>query len=127
MSGAGCAGLSLALHMIHSGKFHNKKILIIDKDFKKSNDRTWCFWEKEESLFESIVFKSWKEVFFLGEGFEEALSLKPYTYKMIRGIDFYNYCLEEISKQPNFTIRFEEVQELFSNDKTGIIVNGECI
>jgi lycopene beta-cyclase len=35
ISGAGCAGLSLAMHMIHSGKFSNKKILLIDQEEKK--------------------------------------------------------------------------------------------
>ena len=50
IAGAGCAGLSLAVHMIHSGKFSDKKILIVDKDDKQKNDRTWCFWEKEPGL-----------------------------------------------------------------------------
>ena len=30
ISGAGCAGLSLVMHLINSGKFSNKKILIVD-------------------------------------------------------------------------------------------------
>jgi glycine/D-amino acid oxidase-like deaminating enzyme len=34
IAGAGCAGLSLAVHMIHSGKFSNKKILIKKKKIK---------------------------------------------------------------------------------------------
>jgi len=57
ITGAGCAGLSLAMHMIHSGRFSDKKVLLVDKDPKRANDRTWCFWEKEEGLFQSIVYK----------------------------------------------------------------------
>jgi lycopene beta-cyclase len=127
ISGAGCAGLSLAMHIINSGRLADKKILLIDKDPKRANDRTWCFWEKDKGLFESIVVKEWEKVSFIGEGFNDELSLNPYTYKMIRGIDFYNYCLEEICKQPNFTLRFEEVNKVFSNSKTGIIVNEEPV
>jgi lycopene beta-cyclase len=115
------------MHIIHSGKFADKKILLIDKDPKRTNDRTWCFWEKDKGLFESIVYKEWRKVSFFGEEFEDDLFLNPYTYKMIRGIDFYIYCLEEISKQSNFTIRFEGVDNVFSNNSSGIIVNGEAI
>ncbi len=56
ITGAGCAGLSLAVRMIQSGKFANKKILLADADTKNKNDRTWCFWEKQEGLFEPIVY-----------------------------------------------------------------------
>ncbi len=64
IAGAGCAGLSLAMHMIHSGKFRDKKILIVDQSTKTLNDRTWCFWQKEPGLFESIVYKEWRHLFF---------------------------------------------------------------
>ncbi|SHE68815.1 lycopene beta-cyclase [Flavisolibacter ginsengisoli DSM 18119] len=115
------------MHMIHCGRFADKKILLIDKDPKKNNDRTWCFWEKDKGLFEPIVVREWNKVSFIGEGFDNELSLNPYTYKMIRGIDFYNYCLKEINKQPNFTLRFEEVDDVFSSDSTGVIVNGKPV
>jgi hypothetical protein len=58
IAGAGCAGLSLAVHMIHSGKFPDKKILFIDKHPKKFNDRTWCFWENQPTIFDPIVIWS---------------------------------------------------------------------
>jgi len=44
IAGAGCAGLSL-LHYIHQdSSLHQKKILIIDQNLKKSYDRTRWFW-----------------------------------------------------------------------------------
>ena len=49
--GAGCAGLSLAMHMMKSSAFTQSQILIIDKAPKQVNDRTWCFWEQENGLF----------------------------------------------------------------------------
>ena len=91
IAGAGCAGLSLAVHMIQSGHFNNRKILIIDKEDKQKNDRTWCFWETEPGLFEAIVHRQWKSAWFYGEGFSQLMELSPYQYKLIRGIDFYNY------------------------------------
>ena len=45
------------MRMIKSGKFSDKKILLIDKEPKTKNDRTWCFWEKGNGFFENIVAK----------------------------------------------------------------------
>ncbi|HYM94668.1 MAG TPA: lycopene cyclase family protein [Chitinophagaceae bacterium] len=128
MTGAGCAGLSLAVHMIHSGKFSDKKILIIDKEKKNKNDRTWCFWEKQNDLFESIVFKKWKHLWFHTEKRSRLLDLFPYEYKMIRGIDFYNYCFSLIKQQKNFHLNFGNIEGLQSDERTtSVIVNGQKI
>jgi len=37
ISGAGCAGLSLLMRMLASGKFSDKKILVADRDLKARN------------------------------------------------------------------------------------------
>lgn len=127
IAGTGCAGLSLAVHMIHSGKFTNKKILLVDQQPKTENDRTWCFWEKSPSLFESVVHRQWDHLWFYGEGFYKELSIAPYRYKMIRGIDFYNYCLRLIEQHPNFEWRFGKIDAVFSDEQTGIKIDGESI
>jgi lycopene beta-cyclase len=128
IAGAGCAGLSLIMHMIHSGKFADKKILLVDKDKKDKNDRTWCFWEKEVSLFEPIVKSRWHQAWFHGEEFSALLSLKPYEYKLIRGIDFYKYCFEKISACPNIQIRFGNVTEVINRgDHAAVIMDGARI
>src|SRR6476619_7209834 len=103
ITGAGCAGLSLAMHLVESGKFSDKEILIIDKDAKNRNDRTWCFWEQESGLFEPIVKKQWTQLWFQSDGVSKKLDLTPYRYKLIRGIDFYTYCIERLLRQPNIT------------------------
>ena len=123
ITGAGCAGLSLVMHMLKNGGFENKKILLIDKDAKNKNDRTWCFWENGKSLFEPIVKKSWNELWFHADGFSKKLHLQPYQYKLIRGIDFYKYCLAEISKYPNITFSNAHVEKLFSDEtRTGVVL-----
>ena len=85
--------------MIKSGKFDAKKILLVDKVEKNKNDRTWCFWETENDLFESIVYKRWGKMWFHDIGFSKLLDISPYQYKMIRGLDFYNYCFGIIQQQ----------------------------
>ncbi len=112
--------------MIHSGQFNDKKILLVDREAKNKNDRTWCFWEKEPGMFEPVVYQKWKKVWFHGEKFSKLLSLLPYEYKLIRGIDFYNYSFDLINKQPNIDLMFGEVNKLESSgDEAFLILNDE--
>ena len=113
--------------MIRSGRFTDKKILLVDEAEKNKNDRTWCFWEKGDSLFEEILYKSWDHLWFYGNEFYKDLSIKPYRYKMIRGLDFYNYCFEQIKQHPNFQFLHGKVESVFSEKQTGVVVNGETI
>ncbi len=102
--------------MINSNKFSDKKILLIDKEEKNKNDRTWCFWEKDAGCFESIVYKSWHGLHFISDHSDIALDISPYKYKMIRGIDFYDYCFNRIQTQSNITILHGEVSYLAENN-----------
>lgn len=112
IAGAGAAGLSLAIHMLDAGVLSNKTLLIIDRSSKTTNDRTWCFWETENGLFEECVSYRWKSVIFKSSTFNESLNIAPYTYKMIAGIDFYKYCIDKISKHPNIEFIQDEILEI---------------
>ncbi|MBK7636072.1 MAG: lycopene cyclase, partial [Saprospiraceae bacterium] len=46
IAGSGAAGMLTAYFMIRDPYFDSKSILIIDRDVKNQNDRTWCYWEK---------------------------------------------------------------------------------
>ena len=120
--GAGCASLSILSRLIDSGKFKNKKILLVDKESKTKNDRTWCFWEERPGFFQNIVFKEWKALDFISQHLFISLDINPYSYKMIRGIDFYNYCFEKISKQPNIVIEKSNIS--FQDNEPSIALNG---
>jgi lycopene beta-cyclase len=92
--GGGCATLSLLTRLIESNACRDKRFLIIDPSDKKSNDRTWCFWEKGTGYFEKLVHHEWSALDFKQDGFSGGLDMGGYRYKMIRGIDFYEYCLQ---------------------------------
>ena len=94
--------------MILSEKFQDKSILLLDKDVKKNNDRTWCFWD-DTPLFDTIVSKKWQTALFKNENFSKELQITPYQYKMIKGIDFYNFIFDVIAKHPNITFLNEKV------------------
>jgi lycopene beta-cyclase len=128
IAGAGCAGLSLAMHGLETGLFRNKRVLVVDRDAKKANDRTWCFWEKGEGLFEPIVHHRWKTLQFHSSALSRELAIDPYSYKMIRGADFYAYCLDRIRRQPNFTFYQDSVSHVFSTkEATGIVIGEKAI
>jgi lycopene beta-cyclase len=79
-------------------------------------------------MFESIVYHRWDEASFHNHGFTKNLSLDPYQYKLIRGIDFYEYCFNIIQHQPNVDISFGQVSQMRSNDEgTFLELNGETI
>jgi lycopene beta-cyclase len=127
IAGAGCAGLSLLVHMIESGKFADKKILLVDKEKKSKNDRTWSFWETKPGLFEKIVCKQWPQIWFHSKKMSKLFDIAPYTYKMIRGIDFYNYCFEKIEPRQNINIAYGNVEEIKSDSETFIKLDGQKI
>ena len=120
-TGTGCAALSLLMRMIKCGRFSNSSILLIDKDRKVTNDRTWCFWEKGEGFFQEIICRQWDQLDFFGEEGQLYLNIKPYVYKMIRGIDLYNYCLNEIKKQANIVMIQGDVQQVLHDHGNAVI------
>lgn len=107
--GAGCAGLSLLVRLIESGRFAQQKILLLDREFKNKNDRTWCFWEKGEGYFEKIVYHQWPNLQVKHRDGQVDLAAAPYRYKMIRGIDFYKNCFSVIKAATYITILYDEV------------------
>ena len=105
------------MRMIRNGKFTDKKILLIDKEPKTKNDRTWCFWEKEKGFFEDIVCKKWSKLSFLSDEYSDTMDISPYQYKLIRGIDFYNYCFDEIKKHSNIDLFYGTVTSVICDKK----------
>ncbi|MBX3254796.1 MAG: hypothetical protein KF862_11700 [Chitinophagaceae bacterium] len=117
--GAGCAGLSLLMQFMNDPGFSVKKVLLIDKEKKENNDRTWCFWEKENGYFESIVYKRWTDLVVKNRSLRQSLDLNSYVYKMIRGIDFYEYCFKRIVSAGNIEYIQRDVLEI--NNRNGHI------
>ena len=123
-TGTGLAALMTVYKMVLSGNFAHKSILLLDQDVKKTNDRTWCFWEKEDSVWSSIVLKKWDSALFANENFKRDLNLKPYQYHQIRGLDFYDFVFKELSKHSNVTFLNEKVTNI-NELETHVFVGSE--
>ena len=109
-TGSGLSALMTVYEMLLSGKFEDKTILLIDENTKKTNDRTWCFWD-ENKLFEQVVSKKWDTALFADINFKRELILKPYQYKMIKGLDFYTLVFDELSKHSNIHFINQKVSD----------------
>lgn len=103
--GAGAAGLLCALELLRAGK----RVLLLEKESAKGNDRTWCFWEKGAGAFDHILHHQWDRINFYGHSAMEDLGLDGYGYKMIRSADFYKDCLEQAQGFDGFELRHETV------------------
>lgn len=120
IAGGGCAGLSLA-YCLSKSTLANKRILIIDKEIKTQNDRTWCFWTDEITPFDHIVFRNWQQIEFVTETYQEIYPLKNLHYKIIRGIDFYAEVQAQLAKFSTITFLQDEILQV-EEEKDKIIV-----
>ena len=101
--GGGASGLLLAYRICNDPYLIDKSILLIEKDYKNTNDRTWCFWESGDGDLEGSVYKTWNQAYFNAEDFEMDFSLEPFKYKMIRSIDFYKSMKKQLSEFDQLT------------------------
>ena len=123
-TGAGLSALMTVYKMVQSGKFKNTSILLLDENTKKTNDRTWCFWKTNDSVWEQSISKKWDSALFANEDFRRDLDLQPYHYNMVKGLDFYTQVFELLSKQENITFVNQKVLEI-EESETIILVQTE--
>lgn len=121
IAGAGLSGLSLAFYLNQHQNLRNKQILIIDKSEKNENDRTWCFWSNETMVFDEIVKKDWQDIHFFGENNHQRIDLTPFKYKMIRGIDFYNFTKNALRQNANIDWIFGNIESIKDLEKGGSV------
>ncbi len=114
--GAGAAGLMLARAMAADPWFHTKSILLIDKDQKDKNDRTWCFWEEGEGSFDHLLSRRWEHIYFRSSNINKRLPIAPYSYKMLRAKDFYRDHLDVINRAPNIELLQDTIEKIEEND-----------
>lgn len=121
ITGAGCAGSSLLKRMMQNSFFSEKKILVLDHSTKTQNDRTWCFWEKQEGIFESIVHHQWQKLNFFSNLYSATIDISPYHYKMIRGIDLYTAIKNQSLIYSNIEWRNEKVSSIQNTGNTATV------
>lgn len=107
--GGGLAGLQLALEFSRDLFFKGKSIAIIDPNLNNPVKKTWCFWEKGKGKWDDIVIKDWDKAKFISSTTNKSLELSPYSYKMIRSVDFYSKVKKELEATGDFHFIEDEI------------------
>ncbi len=102
------------MHILQEPLLREKKILVIDRSPKTSNDRTWCFWEKKPGIFENIVHHHWDALQFFSNTYSRSFPISPYQYKMIRGIDLYEKVKAATEQHPTINWHYAKVTKIES-------------
>ncbi len=110
--GGGLAGLQLALEFGTDRFFEQKTFAVIDPSLKDSNDKTWCFWEEGPGKWDEIIFKSWQRGRFFSTEKNIELQLAPYSYKMLRSLDFYNFIKSRLKDSLNVSFIKDEIETI---------------
>ncbi|RCS27177.1 lycopene cyclase [Polaribacter sp. WD7] len=110
--GSGASGLMMVYRMSLDAFFDDKSILLIDKEKKSINDRTWCFWETPNGEWDDVLTTSWKNIAFKANQFSTEENITPYQYKMIRSADFYSKIWKQIENKKNITFLKEKVYNI---------------
>ncbi|HEX8350624.1 MAG TPA: lycopene cyclase family protein, partial [Hymenobacter sp.] len=118
--GGGAAGLSLAYAIAQEPRLRQQRVLMIEPEAKNRNDRTWSFWTDEPTLFDGIVAHEWDKLAFRSPTFEQVFSLTRYRYKMIRGLDFYQFVRAALEQNPQFTL-LTGTADVLEDTATGIM------
>ena len=119
--GGGATGLLLSNSFISDSFFDNKSILVIEKESKTRNDKTFSFWDDQKSVLDKIVFKSWEKAEFRDSEFSSSFNLEPYKYKMVRSDEFYSFMKEKIDNASNFTYLNANVKNINNESDTSYV------
>lgn len=96
--GAGAAGMQVLAQICSDSFFGDKSVLVIDSDSKRSNDRTWCWWQREESSWDRLLTKKWGRVEVRNGRGTQKMDVSNIPYKMLHAASFYDAVRTEIGK-----------------------------
>ena len=93
--GGGCASLSLAMNLVKKS-VNSRSFLIIEKRTSYTDDRSWCFWEKNSTRYQNMISRSWEKWCFSKKNIYNYQENQGYSYHYIRSLDFYNKAIKVI-------------------------------
>ena len=125
--GGGASGLMMAYRMSKDAFFDDKSILILDREKKNANDRTWCYWETDNDEWNGIVSASWKNIIFKSKLYATKENIAPYQYKMIRSKDFYSKIWSHLETKSNITFQTANVVSLHQGVEEAEVITAGTI
>lgn len=119
--GGGASGLLFADQLMSDPFFEEHRILIVEKEEKCLNDRTWCFWEAGRGRYDELLCTSWGEAEVDGPQGKKVFAMTPYRYKMLRSAYFYTAIHQKITLHKQVEIMRAEVVHI-NDTGNGVIL-----
>lgn len=101
--GAGCAGLSLAVHLVEAG--FRERLVLYERRQRYEDDRTWCAFRVDTHRFVSCVSKRWHRVSVVAGQKTATAKLHEHPYEHIASKDFYREALSVLEAASNVELR----------------------
>ena len=130
--GGGASGLSLAYHLSQEARLADKRVVLVEVEAVKADDRTWRYWAVGEGPFAAVEAHSWGRLLVRAPGYEQVLTLAPYRYWMVRAGDFYAFVDRALAARPvqfarltGAVVALEEAAD--GSGATARLADGRCI
>ena len=105
--GGGCAGLSLAWRLAALGT-HCPKVMILEKRSTYVNDRTWCFWDNNDTRLAGLLTHQWRWLKLRSRSKTVRFDCGSNAYQMLAASSFYDCALQAIRACPAITLVLEQ-------------------
>ena len=104
IAGAGCAGLSCAVHLLWRGP-RDRHVTVLDPRTSHGDDRTWCGFRGSEHPFRSCVTHSFSRIRVAGDGRVVLRDTGDRPYEHIPSRAFYRHALGRIDRSARADLR----------------------
>ena len=98
--GDGAAGLRLAYHLAQEPRLAGKRVVVVEPEAAKANDRAWRYWATGPTPFEDIEAHRWAKLVLRTPTYEQVFGLGTYRYRMVRAQDFYTHVHQALAARP---------------------------
>lgn len=106
IAGAGCGGLSLAVHLLDAGV--GARVLILDPRTTFPHDRTWCFFDVADHPFAEAVSHEWRRWRVVDDHHDVVRGSDRFAYQHLASVDFYAAALERLGAAEAAEVRLGE-------------------
>ena len=111
VAGAGLGGLSFLWHLMECG-LGERRVLVIDRGFAPSADRTWCFWGDEDAHFAEIAETSWGRAEVCFDAFKVVEELEEYRYYCVKSEAFRTLVFDRLQEAAGITLVRGNISEI---------------
>ena len=95
----------------------DKRILIIESK-KKDINKTWCFWDNNNSKWNPFLSKKWSKLNFKTNDLSLDFELNDMSYNMIKSQDFFNVIKKTVKSKMNVEVLYDDVLSIDQQTNT---------